>query len=337
MYAPRRAALLALCAIAVVLAASLFPATGLGTYPSDVWSGAPGGPPMFGSGGDPVQQPATPAQPQPATEETTTAPTTTYAPADNSDPPRDESSSGGGLWPVALLLGFVAVLGLALNRLGYERRGFWLVHATLPDIPPAFVRSALGTVPRVTMGFVVGLSATLPRLLDDTSTVVAAAGSAVGTVARGAARATVVTVTAVPAAFAAGASGLTSGIGSALGALPGAVSSLGGQTSREWPSSDTAANTSAGDDRADAEARGPLTVEEAWAEMTARVPIRNRSAATPGQYAREAVRRGLPSRSVGTLTRAFQEVRYGDRDGTGERLDAARDAYDDIDDEGDDV
>nr|WP_282594533.1 DUF4129 domain-containing protein [Halomarina salina] len=71
--------------------------------------------------------------------------------------------------------------------------------------------------------------------------------------------------------------------------------------------------------------------------MTARVPIRNRSAATPGQYAREAVRRGLPSRSVGTLTRAFQEVRYGDRDGTGERLDAARDAYDDIDDEGDDV
>lgn len=334
VYAPRRAALLALCAMAVVLAASLFPASGLGSYPSDVWSGAPGGPPMFSSGGDPAPQPGPQDQPSPTPEETTTAPTTTAAQAGDSGDSGDHDSAGGQFWPVALLLGFVALLGLLLNRLGYERRGFWLVHANLPDIPPAFVRNALGVVPRATMGFVVGLSATLPRLLDDTSTVVGAAGSAVGTVARGAARASVVTLTAVPAAVATGASGLTTGFGRALGALPGAVSSLGGQTSRDWSPSDASA-TSTADEPVEEESRGPLSVEEAWAEMTERVPIRNRDAATPGQYARAAVRRGLPSRAVGTLTRAFQEVRYGDRAGAGKRLDAAREAYDDIDgDEG---
>nr|WP_267902868.1 DUF4129 domain-containing protein [Halomarina oriensis] len=70
--------------------------------------------------------------------------------------------------------------------------------------------------------------------------------------------------------------------------------------------------------------------------MTDRVPMRNGDAKTPGQYARAAVRRGFPARSVGTLTRAFEEIRYGDRPSTDDRVDAARGAYDDIDDGGDD-
>jgi hypothetical protein len=274
-------------------------------------------------------------QPDPGVSEQTETPTPTETPdeaaADDagSDPPRN-TSDGGAFLPVALAVGLFAGVGLLFRRLGYQREGFWLVHPNLPDIPPAFVQRLLGAIPRTTMGVVVGLSATLPRVLDDTMTVVGAAGSAAAMVVRGTVRGTVATVAAVPAAFAAGTSGLATGLGRALGALPGAISSLGGQTNRDWSSSDSSSSGSSDGNHIDAE-HGPLTVEEAWAKMTDRVPIRNRDTITPGQYAREAVRRGLPSRAVGTLTRAFQEVRYGDRPSTDERLGAARDAYDDID------
>ncbi|MFD1512819.1 DUF4129 domain-containing protein [Halomarina rubra] len=348
MYAPRRAALLALCAIAVILAASLFPAVGFGSYPSGSWTGPAGDAAVSGPADgqpadveDPTDDPNgqsdenAPGEPTPTPTATPTAtPTETPAAADSGGD-RHDGSGGESLLLVPVLAvfgGLFLVLGLSLRRLGYRRRGFWFVHPSLPDLPPAFVRNALAAIPQATMGFVVGVGATLPRLLDDTATVLGAAGSAVVNVGRGAARAMALTLTAVPTAFAAGLGGIATGFGRALGALPGAASSLGGQTIRDGSTTDATTTT---EEESLAEDLGPLSVEEAWAEMTDRVPIRNRNAATPGQYARRAVRRGLPARSVGTLTRLFREVRYGGRSGE-ERFGDALDAYDALDEDDED-
>jgi hypothetical protein len=363
VYAPRRAALLTLCSIAVVVAASLFPASGVGSYPAGAGEvdlglgdrsapelddrsgldgtgdadtpGTPDGPtgtdgadgptPTDGTAGSTDATDGSTDRADGSTPTPTATPTDTPAASDGpgGGPSLDAGTLVGAFFAVGVL---VLLGGLSLSRLGYRRRGIWLVHPSLPDLPPAPVRTILAAIPRTTMGFVVGLSGAAPRLLDDAATVLGTAASAAGLVARGAVRGTTRTLLAVPSAFAAGTGGLLAGVGRTLGSLPGAVASLGGSS---WRPSSSATPGSTGDaEEADA---GPLTVEEAWSAMTDRVPARDRRALTPGEYARRAVGRGLPSGAVATLTRLFREVRYGGRPEDDDRTAAARDAYDDID------
>ena len=77
-------------------------------------------------------------------------------------------------------------------------------------------------------------------------------------------------------------------------------------------------------------------VYRAWATLTDRVDVDRPEAATPGEYARAAVERGLDRDAVERLRAAFEAVRYGDAPVTEERERAARAAADRLGGETDD-
>lgn len=64
-------------------------------------------------------------------------------------------------------------------------------------------------------------------------------------------------------------------------------------------------------------------VYRAWSEMTALLDLPNTESATPGDFAREAIERGMRKEDVRDLTRLFEQVRYGNRPATEEREEAA--------------
>ncbi|WP_135825237.1 DUF4129 domain-containing protein [Halorussus ruber] len=334
----RRAALAALCVFAVAFAATLLPASGFGSQPAGVGIGddGPDAPPGGDTGPEdpgsaPEQDPQTstpPATPTTAAgsggssgdgSPTTTTTTTTTTAAGSGD-------SGGS---AGLREAFASVVLTALGVVGVLALvGFWTGAlaisagagaAAAGPLPFTLVVGGrpvgelVGAIPTWTMGLVVGLSASVPRLLDDAATLTGEVGRSAGTLLGGLARGTgrafrvgakglAVTVTAVPRALA------------GLGAGAGVLSSLGnvsvpriGRGGDDRESGRT--RSSAGS--ADPEETAPPSVEEAWESMRNRVPVSNREARTPGEVARAAARRGYPDEAVRQLTDAFREVRYG--------------------------
>ncbi|NEU58200.1 DUF4129 domain-containing protein [Halorussus sp. MSC15.2] len=337
----RRAALAALCVFAVAVAATLLPASGFGSQPAGVGVGGGGADASLGGGGGPDADVQTTAEstPQPdtttsdadsgdggdtTTETTTTTATTTAA---------SGGDTGGGGDLLGALVGVPLALVGVLGLVGFWTGALSLSRAAGPlpftlvvgDTP---LGELIGGIPTRTMTLVVGLSASVPRLLDDAAalsrevgrsfgTVLSAAGRGTADALRIGARGLAVTFTAVPRALA----GLGAGAGvlTSLGNV--SVPSFGGRSRSED------SGNSGGTPRDGPEDTSPPSVEEAWRTMRDRVAVRNRDARTPGEVARAAARRGYPDEAVRRLTEAFREVRYGDlpRD---DRTDSARSALD---------
>jgi hypothetical protein len=334
----RRAALLTLCVVVLLVAASILPATGFGTVPTPVEGFDGGGPGSARSTEGVGWWQLTPSDPSADIDGPTA--TATSTPTTTTPPPVSDDSDGGGDFEVDArglvnALGWSFLLGLAglvvLRALGYERRGWWFEHPRLPDLPPARIRAGLQLLPASVMAFVVGLSAILPRLFDRLLTAASETADATGVVFAEIARAAGLLFVALPRAFASALAALGAGFAGALGGLSGAFSSIGdGLATRDRPGLDRSSgrhgDESAGAETADGD-RGPLSVEGAWRAMTRLVRVRNPRSATPSEYARAAIDRGLPAAPVRRLTRLFEEVRYGGRAGSETRTEAARAAF----------
>jgi hypothetical protein len=339
----RRTALAALCVFAIALAATLLPASGFGSQPAGV-----------GVGGDPDASAGDEVGPDPESTSTpdaepTTSPTvsTTAESSDSSDTTtertatttRTTTEAAGSDGPKNLLaavavtaLGLVGLVGLVAFRTG----ALAVSTGTAGPLPVTIVvrgtplGELAGSVPTRTMALVVGFSASVPRLVDDASTLAGEVGRSFGTVlgglARGSAEALRIgarglgaTVAAIPRALA------------GLGAGAGLLSAIGraGVPSLGRGGSDATENRrgASGPEDTDPEEVGPPSVEEAWTTLRDRIPLRNRDARTPGEVARAAARRGYPDEAVRRLTDAFREVRYGDLPRE-DRTDSARSALD---------
>ncbi|WP_224333624.1 DUF4129 domain-containing protein [Haloprofundus halobius] len=341
-YDLRRAALLSLCALAVVVAASLFPATGFGSYPAGVGGG----------GDDPATGPDAGATN--ATTETTPSESdgtdgsvaTTTAPSDGDETDESESAGddggtdgtttttetatptstetaapsnanetvGGGL--LLFLFAALAAFGvLFVGVVGGRQRG--VGSDVDADVPLPQLRAALQRIPQLTTAFVVGLSESGPTFLDRLGRVTAEFLGGLGDALTEVTRAMGTVVVALPRAFGGGLLALSGGFGSALSELPRALGDVGSGVSlrrdRDRSSRRNRAATAAATEEAEEEPAPeiPPTIEEAWASMVDGLRLRNRRSATPGEYARAAVASGLPVESVRRLTRIFEGVRYG--------------------------
>ena len=71
-------------------------------------------------------------------------------------------------------------------------------------------------------------------------------------------------------------------------------------------------------------------VSRAWYEMVERVGLADRHDLTPDEHAERAVDRGIDHEAAAALTRAFEEVRYGDAPVTDERRRRARERVQEI-------
>jgi hypothetical protein len=334
----RRAALLTLCVVVLLVAASILPATGFGTVPTPVegFDGTAAGSARSTEGvGWWQPTPSDPSADIDGPTATATSTPTTETPFSESDDSGDRGDFEADARGLATAIGWSFLLGLAglvvLRALGYERRGWWFEHPRLPDLPPARIRVGLQLLPASAMAFVVGLSAVLPGLFDRLRTAASETASATGVVFAELVRAAGLFLVAVPRAFASALAAMGAGLAGALGGLSGAFTSIGGGlATRDLPGLDRSSGRDgdgdADDEPSDGDA-GPLTVEGAWRAMTRLVWVRNPRSATPTEYARAAIDRGLPAAPVRRLTRLFEEVRYGGRAGSETRTEAARAAF----------
>ncbi|MFC4451681.1 DUF4129 domain-containing protein [Halorussus aquaticus] len=333
----RRAALAALCVFAVAIAATLLPASGFGNHPAGVGVGGGGGdaPPGGGGGPDANEQTTVESTPQLDTTTrdadsadgggtTTETTTTTTTAASGGDTGGGDDLFGALVGVPLALVGVLSLVGFWTGVLSLSgAAGILPFTIVVGDTP---LGELVGGIPTRTMTLVVGLSASVPRLLDDAAALTSEVGRSFGTVLSAAGRGTAdalrigarglaVTFTAVPRALA----GLGAGAGilTSLGNV--SVPSFGGRSRNED------SGNAGGTPRDEPEDTAPPSVEEAWQTMRDRVAVRNRDARTPGEVARAAARRGYPDEAVRRLTDAFREVRYGDlpRDG---RTDSARSA-----------
>lgn len=321
----RRVAVLALCVVAVALAALLFPATGLDAAPSD-----PTGAGDAGSGPDDARGPSSPGATPTASggtdsggtagsTDTTTATadrtatpgrtgTSDVTPTDRDGGPPSDEGGGAlarlGTWVATL----VVVGGVALVAAGEGKTRDWPVFRQLPV--PAVTVAGLGqAASAASMSFLVGLSSSLPTLLAGLSAAAGATGSALSVAFAGAGRGLGAAIVSVPRAFGHALAGLSGGFGALF-----AGRSRTGRVARAdagRSASDAAGPTGPLDREDGAEDDPPATVEGAWIAMVERLPGGHRETKTPAELARTAVDRGFPSEPVGTLTDAFQRVSYG--------------------------
>lgn len=344
----RRAALAVLCVFAVAFAATLFPASGFGDRPAGVGIGDGSDAPADAEGAPDTATMSAPDTDQPTATTTgrsggglndggrSTEATTTTTTATETTTAAGDTDTGGRTGPLGAIA--TAVLSLASLVVLLVIVGFWTgtlaVAASAGLVPVTVVvgetpvGELAGSVPTRTMALVVGLSTSVPRLLDDAAGLTRAVGGSFATVlgaaGRGAADAVRIgaqgltaTVTAVPHALA------------GLGAGAGIFASLGNvSVPRLGRGRDRDDGRSRAEDRPDvAEETAPPSVEEAWATLRDRTPVRNRDVRTPGEIARTAARRGYPDEAVRRLTDAFREVRYGDLPRS-DRTGSARSALD---------
>lgn len=333
-YDRQRAALALLCVVAVLFGASLFPATGFGTYPSR----DAGGPALPG---DPTGGTETPA-PTPTATPTDTGGTATDTPTPTPTPnatatdtpvpldPGDGSSLNWGavFWLFGLTGGGVALLAAVRQRRGRRYPLLGLLPIDEARLPDGGLPGLLADLPRRSMLVVLGVGTSLSSAVDAVASLADGVGAALSAGGRGIARGVEVAVVGVPSALARGLGGLGRGLGG-LFSLSGALASIGtGVTSRDWGSDEdddtpAAESTDAPDAPVDP---GPPDVEEAWDAMTDAVRVRHRRAATPADFARAAVEQGFPAEAVETLTTVFREVRYGDYPSSESRVESAREA-----------
>jgi hypothetical protein len=345
VYDRQRAALALLCVVAVLFGASLFPATGFGSYPSR----DAGGPTLPGDpigGPDPAPTPTTPmptdvpdsgtdsGDAETPTPTDTPEPNTTTAPG--SDPPDADGSAslnwGAILWAVGLGVGAIGLLVAARQHRGRRYPLLGLLPIDEARLPESGLPGLFAELPRRTMLFVLGVGTSLSPAVDALSSLSDGLGAALSAGGRGIARGLEVAAVGVPRALARGFGGIGRGLGG-LFSLSGALASIGsGVTSRDWGSDDEAP-TAAGettDSEPESVDPGPPDIEEAWDAMTDEVRVRNRRSATPADFARAAVEQGFPGDAVETLTTVFREVRYGSFPSSEARVQSAREAIAEI-------
>lgn len=346
-YDPARAALALLCVLVVAFAASLFPATGFGAYPAGTGSGGPIDSSLDSPGiTDPDAVDSGPsAADETPTATATTTPKQTETPDESAASAGDDGGDGGdggdivvGIVGAGLLL-LVGFVGFLLVPLG-SNTNLTIAGVELPELQSR-LRSVVGAIPRRTMTFVVGLSASVPGLLDSLGSTLVQVGSGLGTVASELVGAVANSARLLTAGFGALFVTVPRAFGGGLFSLFDGLSRAGGSFRRRSSSDDadepaaSAVATSADGDEDDGP-HLPRSVEEAWATMVELVPIRNRRSTTPGEYARAAIDAGLPATPVQRLTALFEETRYGDRPSTVDRVQSARAALRSILDSGED-
>lgn len=364
-----RAALVVVSVLAVLLAASLFPASGYGTYPGTVGEGvagptdptAPAG--VDGPGGtaetpdttarttqDPsatettvgTGDPGTTADP--TTREPTQEPTATTEQQDADTGGASDPDRGGG-FPIlgfllqfvllfvgaVLLVGLLAVVGDIERRRTGEFDGYVV---DLPGLPTFRVRASFLAIPQGTMSVLVGLTASAPQVLDGLGRTVGGVFAGLDELASGVGTAFV----AIPTALGKGLVAIPRGLGSGLGSLSLGLSSLtAGISTRDWLSrggdkpDDPRDGVRAGDTATEEPAEtGPVSIDEAWETMVDAVPLRRPDSKTPAEVARAAVDGGLPRSAVERLTTVFRDVRYGRYPRSDDRKRTAREALAEI-------
>jgi hypothetical protein len=335
-YDRQRAALALLCVVAVLFGASLFPATGFGSYPSR----DAGGPTLPGdpTGGSETPVPTPTPVPTDTGDGATDSPTPTDTPTPNvtvteTPIPPDSGGSpslnwGAIFWLFALGGGTVVALAGVRQHRGRRYPLLGLLPIDEARLPDGGLPALLADLPRQSMLFVLSVGTSLSPAVDALSSLAEGVGSALSAGGRGIARGLEVAVVGVPSALAQGLGGLGRGLGG-LFSLSGALASIGsGVTSRNWRSDDdeSTAEATAPDTDSEPVDPGPPDIEEAWDAMTDEVRVRNRRAATPADFARAAVEQGFPADAVETLTTVFREVRYGNYPSSELRVQSAREA-----------
>ena len=364
-YDLQRAALIACCVFAIVVAASLFPATGYGDYPGSeaVDSG------YYVSGGETIPDPpdeesneseATDEENDSAAadggEENESEPESEADDepddADQDDETDDESDdgtaaggSGSGIF-VGSIVSFVGLLFVVV-AFGLIVGVFWIFtdpirspHVSADDIPSGFLprlRLRLRLIPQLTMFATIGLSRVVPSVVDTlfrtTSGLGSGLASGFGFLARDVGRGLGTALVAVPSALVGGGSGLFSGLFSLSSGFSSLFGSVRSRTRSRGRSSSSDASRESETDDVDPVPDpdlGPQTIEEAWEEMVDELPIRRRHARTPGEYAAKAIDIGFPSRAVSQLTTVFRDVRYGGYPPSPDRTRRAREAFEEI-------
>lgn len=345
--APRlaRAALVLLCALAVVHGTALFPAA----FDVELHADGPAAPTGPGANDDlPGDDPSGTGPADDPTETQTDAATPTESSASGGGstpvPPSQEHADGGagdggggidGLFSAfsagLLLLFLVTGVGGLLVLFG-ERdgdRSFALPNVSLPWSVPTL---SLRRIPQLTTLLVITAASGLVRIAEDATRLgrllVGSVASAVGPVASVLGRALV----SLPRTTAALVAAPVRVVGSSL-TLIGGLGFVRGGLSRPSFGTDSTPSTDA---RAESDAvpaaddgtEPAASVLDAWRSMADRVPVRNPEATTPVEYARKATAIGLPEGPVARLTDLFREVRYGGRADSTDRVSAARRALD---------
>lgn len=365
-----------LCLLAVVLVGVQFPVAGLGGAPDG--GGPLGTPASAADDpGEAVDSTATERDPGVTTDldrgpATTTRSDGTATPDDGTATPDDETetpmptatdrattsaagaeseSGGGGLLEilgagaavvVALVGGYVSLTRTrrhhGLFRDGTRAAGGLPVVGGAVSAVVGGAGRGLSALPRRTMQFVIGASASAPRVLDAVGGAVGevagglrvAAGSIGGGLGRAALR--------LPAGLASGLAGLGRAFGGGLLSIPGGLASMfgglrsdGTQLSEDRPSADARSASDVDPEEPESEPEPPGSVTEAWERMLEAARLRRHETKTPVEVARTAVRRGLPAEPVGRLTNLFRRVRYGGEGGSG-ALATARESLADIED-----
>jgi len=332
----RRLALVGLCVLAVALGATLFPTAGFGSVPGESAGDGSGG----GGGGEQVASTSTSTATPSATPSDRRIPTSnqvdtptqtaTPTPTDKHEQPPPDRSGNPPLGPVGWLLanglkiaGVGLVVGVAILcvRVFGDRfdgrgpagdEGGPRAGGTLTLL---FSPVRLGKrISQVTMVALVGFSTLTARTLRAAGSVTGTVGSVIGALVPRAwpsGRGALATVrSAAVAPFA-----LLSGL--SLSAVPGvfgAVTASGtAEPASTQPTDGRVAASVEPTDDADEDDDGPTTVTEAWTVLTDSVHVDDPDSTTPTEYARAAVRQGLPAEPVGRLAKSFRRVRYGDR------------------------
>lgn len=329
---PRRAALLMLSLCALILAATLMPSAGLGTFPSSDWDGDVGpvshDSPSVTAEQNTVTDSEATTEAETTGQEPTDTPTVTTTDEMTTSPPT-KGSDGGAFGAIVSLL--VAVLWLAVGSL----LGYPLLVASVAVTfgSEAVSRLPFGesvlSLPQATMAGLIGASTSLARIARTMGSALSGFTNGLGSLLDSS-RSVGYVLRSAFEAF----GGLSIGLGSMVGSLGGAISTLIGGTGQRR--TDDEATTTDARETAETvpesptdvtEDTGPLSVAEAWGEMADRLGVRNRDAKTPTELASAAIERGWPAEAVEQLTNAFREVRYGNRDPEGERLAVARRAH----------
>lgn len=355
---PPRSVFVILCVFAVVLGATLFPASGFGANPVPAQDGGTGPAPDGGestrSGTDgnetttdtnDTTKNATATSSRTSTRPTTT---TTMQSADETTTPTTttvsgayESSSDGGL--LGALLSFVVMTGVVLVGmvafafgLGRHHRRRYPEQWDLPDAPHLRLIAYVRRVPQTSLSFVMFAGQHAPDILDSFGSGVGSLTSGLGGLASGFRQLGSgfgTAVVAIPTGVVRGIGGLARGIGSVSVDLSALFSGIGtgtilGRSSTGRPGADPrGGGRRTGESDEPPEPSPPSSVSEAWSRLQEDLGIAGSDGKTPRQIARRAVSRGVPRDAIESLTAVFQDVRYGGRPDDGERVESARAAY----------
>lgn len=341
-YDVRRAALLTLSLCALLLAAALMPAAGLGSFPSvsgvSIENPEPAGPP--------AQQVDTPTPTEKTTSERTEAATTTTSTSTATETTSASATDDHDDQQGSAFFGSIGILGMLVAAAVVGWVGYMGLFAALALIagPATAVAilpfgSTIRSLPNVTMATLIGLSGSLSefaRGFGAALTGITRALTGIGRLSIGIGSA-MASILAVPAALG---RGFSLGFTSMFGSLGGALGSLGSgaserSTSGEAVGPDTDARTESPLDPQAPEQTddGPLSVTDAWDLLTDNLSIRNKHAKTPTEISERAIESGWPTEPVERLTDAFQEIRYGGRDATQTHIETARTAIEHLRDQ----